>query len=212
MSNPNDPRYPSTGPGPQQQQRPQQPPGPWPQQAQPQPHYPPAGHYPQQPYAGQQPYPYQYGPAPTTRTSAGAVIGLGALGGVLAYLVVGIPVGLLFDVAIFNIPPQSSLRALTVNLPRIGIPSIAVFIVYSALLGALVGAMRLGIRNGAAMIGAGILFGLLLRTGLAMGALGPLLSGQLRFNLPLLSWVKILLSNGLWGLGTAAFLIMTTRR
>lgn len=207
MSNPDDPRYPSTGPGPHPPQ--------------PQLHYPPPGHYPPQqpyppyaqPYPGQhQPYPYQYGPARTFTTSAGAVIGLGAVGGALAYLFVGIPVGLVFDLLAFKVSPDLLLRGLMSPLPKIGVPSGVFFLVYSALLGALVGALRLGIRNAAAMIGAGILFGLLVRTGLGLAAIAPLLSGQVRLNFPLLAWAKTLLTNGLWGLGVAAFLVMTTRR
>ena len=226
MSNPNDPRYPSTGPGPHPQQ-----PEPWPQQPTAQQQYAPAGHYPaqqqpypqhaqpypgqpqaypgQQPYPGYQPYP-QFGPTRTFSTSAGAVIALGALGGALAYLFVALPVNLAVDAATLGVGFDFFLRSLTGKI--FGIPSVLFFLVYSTLLGALVGAMRLGIRNAAAMIGAGIAFGLLVRTGLGLLVIGPLLTGQVRFGFPVIAWVKLLLSNGLWGLAVAAFLVMTTRR
>ncbi|KAB2849533.1 MAG: hypothetical protein F9K44_07690 [Hyphomicrobiaceae bacterium] len=203
MSDPNDPRNQATTVRPPYP--PQQPP---PRQHYPaQPPYAPHG----QPYPGQYPYPY-YAPLQPRITHPGAVIALGAAGGALAYIFIGVPVGLLFDLAAFNISPNLVLRALTTPLPKIGVPSILFFLIYSALLGALVGAMRLGIRNAAAMVAAGLAFGLLVRTGLGLGVIGPLLSGQVRLNFPLLGWAKTLLANGLWGLGVGAFLALTTTR
>lgn len=140
------------------------------------------------------------------------MIGLGAIGGMLAYLLIAVPAGAIFDALAFKATIPTIWRGLTLPLARLGVPNILFGIVVSALLGALVATMRLGIGNAVLLLLAGLLFGLVVRTGIALGLIRPLLGGALQLDFSLLLWSKILLLNGLWGIGVAAFLLMTTRR
>jgi hypothetical protein len=116
------------------------------------------------------------------------VIGLGAIGGVLAYLLTAVPA--IFDALAFKATIPTIWRGLTLPLARLGVPNILFGIVVSALLGALVATMRLGIGNAVLLLLAGLLFGLVVRTGIALGLIRPLLGGALQLDFPCSSGPK----------------------